>query len=106
VTCETTPELQPGYTGRYTFGEALMPYVYRCRRCRASSPPGLRRDAEAYRQQHRDEEHGGLVPDGESIDRVAGSTPDPDGRYVSTRAIVALLVVLAVASFFLRLTGS
>ena len=82
-----------------------MPYVYRCRRCRASSPPGPRRSAEAYRQQHRDVKHGGLVPDGESIDRVAGSTRDPDGRYVSTAGMVALLVVLALASIFLRVTG-
>lgn len=82
-----------------------MPYVYDCRRCRATSPPGPRREAEAYRQQHRDTKHGGLVPDGESITRVAGSTPDPDGRYVSTGAVLALLVVLAVASAVLRLLG-
>jgi hypothetical protein len=82
-----------------------MPYLYRCRRCRASSPPGPRRDAEAYRRQHRDEKHGGLVPDGESIDRVPGGTPDPNGRYVSTAAVVGLLAVLALASIFLRLTG-
>ncbi|MEV5957278.1 hypothetical protein AB0M11_26515 [Streptomyces sp. NPDC051987] len=82
-----------------------MPYVYRCRRCRASSPPGPRRQAEEYRQQHRDIEHGGLVPDGEAIVRVAGSAPDPDGRYVSTGAVVALLVVLAVGSLLARLLG-
>ncbi len=82
-----------------------MPYIYRCRRCRASSPPGTRREAEEYRQEHRDEEHGGLVPDGESIDRVPGSTPDPDSRYVSTGALLVLLAVLAVASIVARLTG-
>ena len=82
-----------------------MPYVYRCRRCRASSPPDTRREAEAYRQQHRDTRHGGLVPDGESIDRVPGSTPDPDGRYVSTAVLLALLVLLAIASEVARLTG-
>lgn len=105
MTCETTPELQPGYTGRYTLGEALMPYVYRCRRCHASSSPGPRREAEDYRQQHRHDKHGGLIPDGESIDRVAGSTPDPDGRYLSSTAALGLLVVLALASVLLRLTG-
>ncbi len=82
-----------------------MPYVYRCRRCRASSPPGPRHEAEQFRQQHRDERHGGLVPDGESLDRVPGSAPDPDGRYVSTAGVVALLLVLALASILLRLTG-
>lgn len=82
-----------------------MPYMYRCRRCRASSPPGPRREAEAYRKQHRDVEHGGLVPDGESLDRVAGSTPDPDARYVSTGGLVALLLTLAVASLVARALG-
>lgn len=82
-----------------------MPYVYRCRRCRASSPPGPRREAEAYRQEHRDEKHGGLVPDGESIARVPGNTPDPDGRYVSTGVVLAALALLAFASLVARLSG-
>lgn len=82
-----------------------MPYVYRCRKCRASSPPGPRRRAEEYRREHRDERHGGLVPDGESIDRVPGSTPDPDGRYVSTGVVLAVLAMLAFASIVARLSG-
>lgn len=82
-----------------------MPYVYRCRRCRASSPPGTRHDAEAYRRQHRDQEHGGLVPDGETLDRLPGSTPDPDSRYVSTSAVLAVLALLALASLLARLLG-
>lgn len=82
-----------------------MLYVYRCRRCRASSLPGPRSDAEEYRQQHRDERHGGLVPDGESLDRVPGSTPHPDGRYVSTAAVLALLALLALASIVARILG-
>lgn len=82
-----------------------MPYVYRCRKCRASSPPGTRRTAEAYRQQHRDGEHGGLVPDGERIERVAGSSPHPDGRYVSTSALLAGLGLLALAEMVARLWG-
>jgi hypothetical protein len=82
-----------------------MPYVYRCRRCRASSPPGPRREAEDFRQQHRDQEHGGLVPDGESLDRVPGSTPHPDGRYVSTGVVLALLLLLVLAECTVRLAG-
>ena len=82
-----------------------MPYVYRCRRCRASSPPGSRRDAEEYRQEHRDEEHGGLVPDGESIVRVPGSAPNPDSRYVSTGALLGGLALLALAEFLARTFG-
>lgn len=79
-----------------------MPYVYRCRRCRASSPPDTRWAAEKYRQRHRDDKHGGLAPDGESLDHVAGSARHPDGRYVSTGAVVTLLVLLAVAEAVAR----
>lgn len=82
-----------------------MSHVYRCRQCRAASPPGSRRDAEAYRRAHRDTEHGGLVPDQEQIIRVPGSTPDPDGRYVSTGAILGGLALLALASAIARVLG-
>lgn len=82
-----------------------MPYVYRCRQCRASSSPGTRRDAESARQEHRDNEHGGLAPDGESIVRVPGSTPHPDGRYVSTGAVLTVLLLLALAECAARIAG-
>lgn len=82
-----------------------MLYVYTCRKCEAASPPAPRRAAEAYRQRHRDEEHGGLVPVGESLDRVPGGAPDPDGRYVSTGVVVAGLGVLAAAEAVARLWG-
>lgn len=82
-----------------------MPHVYRCRQCRAASRPGSRRAAEAYRQEHRDTEHGGLIPDGEQIVRVPGSTPDPDSRYVSTPAILGGLALLALASAIARALG-
>ncbi|MFF7550922.1 hypothetical protein ACFZCU_46070 [Streptomyces canus] len=74
-----------------------MPYIYRCRQCRASSAPGTRRQAEDARQEHCDVEHGGLAPDGERIERVPGSTRHPDGRYVSTRAVLVVLLLLALA---------
>ncbi|MCZ0207918.1 hypothetical protein OZK63_21125 [Streptomyces sp. UMAF16] len=82
-----------------------MPHVYRCRQCCAASPPTTRRAAEAYRQAHRDIEHGGLVPDGEAIVRVPGSTADPDARYVSTAAVLGGLAVLALASAIARALG-
>jgi hypothetical protein len=82
-----------------------MLYEYRCRLCAAASPPVTRRAAETYRQEHRDAEHGGLIPRGEAIVRVPGSTPDPDSRYVSTGALLALLVLLALASMVARLSG-
>lgn len=82
-----------------------MPYVYRCRQCQASSPPGPRGTAEEYRQEHRDTEHGGLAPDGERIERVPGSAPHPDGRYVSTGAVIALLALLLLAQSVARLAG-
>jgi hypothetical protein len=82
-----------------------MLYVYSCRQCDAASPPAPRRTAETYRQRHRDREHGGLVPAGESIDRVPGSTPDPDSRYVSTSALLGGLGLLALAEFIARTFG-
>lgn len=82
-----------------------MPYIYRCRQCRASSPPDTRRAAEAYRQRHRTAKHGGLVPRGEEIVHVPGSTPDPDGRYVSTAGLLGGLALLALAEFLARAFG-
>ncbi|MET9734302.1 hypothetical protein ABZZ79_27785 [Streptomyces sp. NPDC006458] len=82
-----------------------MPHVYRCRQCRAASPPATRRAAEAYRQEHRDIEHGGLIPAGEDIVRVPGSTPDPDSRHVSTSAVLGGLALLALASAIARALG-
>lgn len=82
-----------------------MPHVYSCRQCSAASLPGSRRAAEAYRQKHRDTEHGGLVPDQEQIVRVPGSTPDPDSRYVSTAAVLGGLALLMLASAIARALG-
>jgi hypothetical protein len=82
-----------------------MLYEYRCRLCRAASRPGSRAAAEAARQAHRDIEHGGLVPAGEAIVRVPGSTPDPNSRYVSTGAALGLLALLALAEFLARAFG-
>jgi hypothetical protein len=82
-----------------------MPYVYRCRRCRASSPPGTRHAAEDARQEHRDVEHGGLAPDGERIEYVPGSTRHPDGRYVSTRAVLVVLLMLMLAECTARIAS-
>ncbi|ODA69531.1 hypothetical protein [Streptomyces sp. AVP053U2] len=82
-----------------------MPHVYRCRQCRAASPPTTRKAAEEYRQAHRDVEHGGLVPAGEEIVRVPGSTRDSDSRYVSTGALLGGLALLALASAVARALG-
>ncbi|MGW1963624.1 hypothetical protein ACWCPD_25750 [Streptomyces sp. NPDC001935] len=68
-------------------------------------PARDRRAAEDARQQHRDTEHGGLIPHGEEIARVPGSTPEPDGRYVSTGALLGMLAALAVAEFIARTLG-
>lgn len=43
-------------------------FEYRCEQCRTTSPPTpSRRAAEATRDRHRDQFHGGHVPDGERI---------------------------------------
>ncbi|MEU2730098.1 hypothetical protein ABZ650_20515 [Streptomyces griseoviridis] len=82
-----------------------MPHVYCCPQCRAASAPGTRAAAETARDRHRNTEHGGLVPVGERIVRVPGSTRDPDSRYVSTAAIVGGLALLALASAIARALG-
>lgn len=83
-----------------------MPHMYRCQQCRATSPPtSTRSAAEAHRQQHRDTDHGGLVPEGEEITRVPGSARDPDSRYVSTGAVLGGLALLALASAVARALG-
>lgn len=82
-----------------------MPYTYRCPQCRAASKPSSRDATEAARQHHRDAEHGGLVPHGDHIVRVPGSTPDPDSRYVSTAVVVGGLALLALASGIARALG-
>ncbi|MFJ8784979.1 hypothetical protein [Streptomyces sp. NPDC102476] len=82
-----------------------MPYIYRCRRCHASSVPGTRHQAEDARQEHRDTKHGGLAPDGERIERAPGSTRHPDGRYVSTGAVLVVLLLLALAECTARIAS-
>lgn len=82
-----------------------MPYIYRCRRCHASSVPGTRHQAEDARQEHRDTKHGGLAPDGERIEYVPGSTRHPDGRYVSTGAVLVVLLLLALAECTARIAS-
>jgi hypothetical protein len=64
-----------------------------------------RDEAEGQRTEHRLIAHGGLVPHGERIERVPGSTPDPDVRYVPGRRLAALLVLLAAASLIARALG-
>lgn len=84
----------------------MSSYLYRCPPCEASSPPGTRTEAEAYRGYHRAVVHGGLVPAGEVIESVEGrAARDPDARYVSTRGAVALLAILAAASVVARVLG-
>ncbi|MFD5033626.1 hypothetical protein ACFWM0_24945 [Streptomyces sp. NPDC058405] len=85
----------------------MSPYRYRCGRCRASSPPATTRaEAEAHRDYHRATVHGGLVPDGESIEPVRGEAArDPNARYVSGRAVLFGLGLLAAASVISRILG-
>lgn len=85
----------------------MSPYRYRCGQCRATSPPTLQRaEAEAHRDHHRDTIHGGLVPDQERIDHVHGDAGrDPDARYVSGRAALVGLGLLALASLISRVLG-
>lgn len=44
-----------------------MARSYYCGVCRTSSPPSSRTEAERERDRHRDQVHGGRIPDGEQI---------------------------------------
>lgn len=84
-----------------------MTYRYRCGACRASAPPtATRAESEARRDHHRDTVHGGLVPAGDRVVRVRGSDArDPDVRYVSGRAVLIGIGVLAAATAVSRILG-
>lgn len=85
----------------------MSPYRYRCGQCRATSPPAAgRAEVEAQRAHHRATVHGGLVPDQERIDHVHGpAARDPDTPYVSGRAVLTGLGLLALASLISRVLG-
>ncbi|MEV7722657.1 hypothetical protein [Streptomyces sp. NPDC088184] len=77
-----------------------MSYVYRCRACRASTPPAATRQAaEQLRDEHRIAHHGGLVPEG---DEVAHETA-PAARYVSGRKVLVGIGLLIVAETAARI---
>jgi len=76
---------------------------YRCGQCRATSPPVTRSEAERLRQEHRTIVHGGLVPDDEQLLHItAGRSAEP---YVSTRAALIGLGILAAATGITRVLG-
>ncbi|MYZ35851.1 MULTISPECIES: hypothetical protein [unclassified Streptomyces] len=82
----------------------MSPYRYRCGQCRATSPPTITQaEAEAHRDHHRASVHGGLAPDGEDIETVRGDAArNPDTRYLSTRAALIGIGLLALASLISR----
>ncbi|MFI5755640.1 hypothetical protein [Streptomyces sp. NPDC051569] len=85
----------------------MSPYRYCCGQCRASSPPTpTRAESEAHRDYHRATVHGGLVPDGDRIDRVTGDAArDPDARYLSSRAVLIGIGLFALATVISRVLG-
>lgn len=85
----------------------MSPYRYRCEQCRSSSPPtATRAESEAFREAHRTTVHGGLVPDGEDIETVSGrAAHDPNSQYLSTRALLIGLALLALVSLASRALG-
>ncbi|MEW1798148.1 hypothetical protein [Streptomyces niveus] len=84
-----------------------MTYRYRCGTCRAAArPTATRAESEARRDHHRDTVHGGLVPGGDRVVRVRGAEArDPDVRYVSGRAVLIGLGLLAAATAVSRVLG-
>lgn len=70
-------------------------YRYRCERCGVETPP-LADVGELYaaRDRHRDEEHGGLIPDGERLSYRAPLRPAPDWRIPYGLAAAAVVVTV------------
>ncbi|MFC5217309.1 hypothetical protein [Streptomyces coerulescens] len=74
-----------------------MPYLYRCRQCRAESPVEHpdRADAEAEQEHHRDTIHGGLAPlGGDGVHRVHAQARG--ARILPRHSFAAALVMLAL----------
>lgn len=73
-------------------------YRYRCGTCAAATPP-VRTLGELYaaRDRHRDEQHAGLIPDGEQFVRDPDPPGAPDWRIAAIAlagAVIGLLVDL------------
>lgn len=83
-------------------------HMYECRHCRIEGlKPTSWHAAVAERRRHRHDRHGGFRPiNGDSIKRVPMGMRNPDDRYVSTPAVVSVLVILGIAEFFMRIIGS
>ncbi len=73
-----------------------MPYRYRCDQCAVETPP-LRTygAADAARTEHRDAEHGGLIPDHDRISYRTPHGPPPDWRVPAAAALLAVLWLIA-----------
>jgi hypothetical protein len=70
-------------------------YRYRCGQCATTSPTvGSRVEVEYERARHRRSVHGGLIPDGERLQRAA--RPAPDRTAVVALCALAALLLLAL----------
>ncbi|GGZ23604.1 hypothetical protein GCM10010387_16000 [Streptomyces inusitatus] len=80
--------------------EAAMGYQYRCERCKTTSPSVLTQaGATEERRRHREEFHGGHVPDGEQIIQPEPFRPSdiPPGQWIAGGLMALLLVILIMA---------
>ncbi|MGW1989629.1 hypothetical protein [Embleya sp. NPDC001921] len=78
-----------------------MGWRTRCRACRATSPPVYSlTDLDAVRQRHRDQAHGGLIPDAgeETIEPeslLTSLSHVPRGQLI-TAAVILVVIVVAI----------
>ncbi|RDG37939.1 hypothetical protein [Streptomyces corynorhini] len=77
-----------------------MPYIYRCEQCRSTSEPvATRRAARSERRWHRAREHGGMIPDGESI------APDDHNALDTGGLLLAILIGCLIVAALTRITA-
>jgi hypothetical protein len=74
-----------------------MSYRYRCQTCRTTSPPMSLAAAEAARERHRIEMHGGHIPDGESLRYIS---PRKNEWWTDRRVLWFAGAVCAVIAWF------
>lgn len=77
----------------------MATYTYRCPTCRTTSP-GARTHAEALDEQtyHRDETHGGHIPDGDGITvrrTESWAEADTTERWITAVLVAAVLLFIA-----------
>lgn len=89
-------------SGNDTLTRGSDMYAYRCAQCRTTSPDVVTKaELSAARQQHRDDFHGGHIPDGEQVLEPAGMrfADLPREQKIATVVVALILLVGGIVRF-------